>query len=204
MKRASNDDENNTNNTNKITLFFTPLRSLSSAWIVCFHSALQINDSIYYKTFSYFHFVASATMRMFVFLFVACAHCSLFTVQCVCVFYEWILIASKWFDGKNLVRIECIAYKTLLKYTNICTYQRVCVCLYLYNIHPWNNPTLFHRFSLIIHPRMHNTPGKNFNCMCQILSLSVWFISCGIFRAGACIACLACIYKWMQMYLNKV
>lgn len=63
--------------------FVVLLRSLSCAWIVCFHSTLQINDSIYYKTFPYFQFVA-ATVRMFVFLFVACTHCTHTHTRSVC------------------------------------------------------------------------------------------------------------------------
>lgn len=59
------------------SLVFDSLRSLSSAWIVIFHSTLQINDSIYCKTFPYSRCIA--------------------TTICVCdhFFYEWIVIASK-------------------------------------------------------------------------------------------------------------
>lgn len=50
----------------KTSIVFVSLRSLSSASIVCFHSTLQINDSIYYKSFTYFCSVELLSLSLFI------------------------------------------------------------------------------------------------------------------------------------------
>lgn len=202
-----------------MTMTTTPTTPESLCFLLFHHCSISIMclDSLFSFDTSNKRFNLLQNFSVFSIRRSHCAYVCVF-VCCWCVRFLWMNC-----DCIEMVRWETkyalnthgelslslyLTAQTHYTSTYASTCQWVCARLCLYNtpsnlpaISPFPSPTL----SLIIHPRMHNTPGKNFNCMCQILSLSVWFISSRyLWSWSASIACLACIYKWMQMYLNKV